>query len=186
MTAQTDLEALLARAQQLADADRCSSVAGVAAPKGQNQPAGAVNPARKSTLAPATAATSLQKPWGPEDWKVFFDERAAIREHDGRTPRQEAERLALEELIEHWRALNPMPASAPEIGCIQCRTGAGGADLLPHVAAGKGHTWIHQHCWRAFDEARRQEARAALEKMIPDLRTRDPLEELLDVPGEPT
>lgn len=133
---------------------------------------------------PATVATPLQKPWGPEDWRAFFHERAAIREYDGRTPRLEAERLALEELIEHWRALNPMPASAPEIGCIQCKTGMGGADLLPHVAARKGHTWIHQHCWRAFDQARRQEARAALEKMIPDLRTRDPLEEFLETPGE--
>lgn len=172
MTAQTDLEALLARAQLLADADRCSSVAGVAGRKGQNQPAGAANSARKSTLAPATAATPLQKPWGREDWSAFFDERAGIREHDGRQTREEAERHALAETIEHWRALHPMPPSGPEIGCVHCGKGAGDPTLVPHLASGRGAFWLHTTCWPAFDRARREEALAALHRLIPDLSGR--------------
>jgi hypothetical protein len=106
--------------------------------------------------------------WTADDWVSFYSERAAIREYGGRQSRQEAEREALAETIEQWRAMHPLPPSGPEIGCIQCRTAAGDADLLPHVAAGKGHVWIHQRCWKAFDLARRQEARAALHKMVHD------------------
>ena len=32
--------------------------------------------------------------WSPEDWQVFFDERAAILEFDGGLPRAEAEARA--------------------------------------------------------------------------------------------
>jgi hypothetical protein len=169
VTAQTDLEALLARAQQLADADRCSSVAAVAAPKGQNQHAGAANPERKSTPSPATVATSLQLPWGPEDWGAFFDERAGIRESDGRQSRQEAEQQALAETIEYWRAFHPMVPSGPEIGCVHCREGGGDPNLVPHLASDKGALWLHTTCWPAFDRARREEALAALRLLIPDL-----------------
>lgn len=34
----------------------------------------------------------------PEDWWAFYDERAAIREFDGKTPRTEAETLALQDI----------------------------------------------------------------------------------------
>ena len=33
----------------------------------------------------------------PDDWWAFYDERAAIREFDGKTPRAEAEALALQD-----------------------------------------------------------------------------------------
>jgi hypothetical protein len=44
-----------------------------------------------------------------EDWWAFFDERAAIREFDGKTPRAEAEALALQDTA---AALGPCPVSA--------------------------------------------------------------------------
>jgi hypothetical protein len=116
-----------------------------------------------------------------EDWGAFFHERAGIREYDGRQSRQEAERQALAETIEHWRALHPMPPSGPEMGCVHCGKGAGDQTLVPHLAGSKGAFWLHTTCWRVFDQTRRLGARAALEKLIPELR--DPLDELLV--GEP-
>ena len=100
--------------------------------------------------------------WTAEDWGAFFDERAGIREYDGRQTRQEAERPALAETIEHWRALHPMPPSGPEIGCVHCGKGGGDPNLLPHLASGKGALWLHTTCWPAFDRARREEALSAL------------------------
>ena len=29
--------------------------------------------------------------WGPEDWQVYFDERAGMTEYDGKLPRRDAE-----------------------------------------------------------------------------------------------
>ena len=107
--------------------------------------------------------------WTAEDWGAFFHERAGIREYDGRQSRQEAERQALAETVEHWRAMNPLPASGPEIGCVYCGKGAGDLALVPHLASGKGALWLHTTCWPAFDLARREEALAALRHLIPDL-----------------
>jgi hypothetical protein len=41
-----------------------------------------------------------------EDWLAFYDERAAIREFDGRLPREAAEALAYEDAV---AALGPRP-----------------------------------------------------------------------------
>lgn len=37
--------------------------------------------------------------WDGEDWRVFYEERAAVREYDGGWPRAVAERLALADVI---------------------------------------------------------------------------------------
>ncbi len=39
----------------------------------------------------------------PAEWHLLWDERAAIREYDGRLPRELAEKLALEEIVEMIR-----------------------------------------------------------------------------------
>jgi hypothetical protein len=121
--------------------------------------------------------------WTAEAWAAFFHERAGIREYDSRQSRQEAERQALAETVEHWRALHPVPPSGPEIGCVHCGKGAGDQTLVPHLAGSKDAFWLHTTCWPVFDHARRLETRAALKKMIPALHV--PLKELLDEPGEP-
>jgi len=36
----------------------------------------------------------------PPDWREWYEERAAIREYDGREPRAEAERNAFDEVLE--------------------------------------------------------------------------------------
>jgi hypothetical protein len=42
----------------------------------------------------------------PGDWRVEFEERAAIMEFDGGLPRERAEALALAETVNRWRSLD--------------------------------------------------------------------------------
>ncbi|MBQ0820241.1 hypothetical protein KBI52_08460 [Microvirga sp. HBU67558] len=100
--------------------------------------------------------------WHAEDWQAYFDERAAIREHDGGLPRVEAEHLALEETITQWLRLNPDPASDPRCGCVHCGLPEQpGNSLLPVLALG-GQAWVHDWCWAPWMAALRDEARDAL------------------------
>jgi hypothetical protein len=50
--------------------------------------------------------------WSAEDWRLFFEERAAIAEFDGGLPRTEADAQALACCIVEWLNRNPTP-SAP-------------------------------------------------------------------------
>lgn len=42
----------------------------------------------------------------PADWRIEFEERAAIREYDGNQPREDAEREALKEILARMQAQN--------------------------------------------------------------------------------
>lgn len=42
----------------------------------------------------------------PTDWRIEFEERAAIREYDGNQPREDAEREALKEILARMQAQN--------------------------------------------------------------------------------
>jgi hypothetical protein len=42
-----------------------------------------------------------------DDWQALFEERAAIREFDGGLSRDEAERLAVEDMLTRYFGLNP-------------------------------------------------------------------------------
>jgi hypothetical protein len=92
-----------------------------------------------------------------ECWRHCFEERAAIREHDGGIPRAEAEAGAMADCVARWRALNPLPASGNGT-CIHC--GMPQPDT-PVLACG-GHAWLHKGCWLAMDAARQCEAETAI------------------------
>src|SRR5262249_42004819 len=49
--------------------------------------------------------------WSAEDWRSFFEERAAITEFDGGLSRTEAEAKALACCIVEWLNPNPIPAA---------------------------------------------------------------------------
>jgi hypothetical protein len=103
--------------------------------------------------------------WGADDWRAFFDERAGIREFDGRLPRLEAERLALADCAEHWLQRNSPAPHGPENGCWQCGgagTEADGADPLTSRNCRGGVFWIHPRCWADYDAAAAAAAKAAL------------------------
>jgi hypothetical protein len=100
--------------------------------------------------------------WDGTDWRAYLDERAAIREHNGKLSQAEAGRLAFEDAVTHWLCLHPAPATDPRRGCVQCSGGdQAGNTLLPVLAPG-GHVWVHDQCWVAWTSFRRHEAAKAL------------------------
>lgn len=179
MTAHRDLDSLLAEIAAGEQARPGSNVASVATGKAEILSVSAPVEGQKSRSKPATLATLLHNATAT-DWQAFYDERAGILQYEGQHSRQEAERRALDETIQHWQALNPPPASEPQNGCIVCRDV--GDDLLSYVARPKTHFWLHLRCRPVFDKARRDLALDALRQMIPCLpiAPRDALEELLD------
>ncbi len=63
--------------------------------------------------------------WSAEDWRAFFEERAAIAEFDGGLPRAEAEARAFACCVAEWINRNPTPSATGR--CMAC--GGGGSDL---------------------------------------------------------
>ena len=118
---------------------------------------------------------SGEEGWTAEDWRVYFEERAAVRECDGGLGRAAAERLALEDTVDLWLACHPAAPTSDRAGCAHCgRRERDGDALLPILARG-GHTWVHDHCWPAWYEHRRAQARDALAQMgviAPEMRRR--------------
>ena len=84
--------------------------------------------------------------WTPEDWRAFFDERAAIAQHSGVLPRAEAEARAYENCIVEWMNRNFVPCDPG--GCAWCgETNNTGSRVLPFGTESHGHTWLHSSCW---------------------------------------
>jgi hypothetical protein len=48
--------------------------------------------------------------WSGDDWRLFFEERAAIAEFDGGLPRSEAEAQAFEWCVVEWVNRGPTPS----------------------------------------------------------------------------
>jgi hypothetical protein len=103
--------------------------------------------------------------WSGEDWRAFFDERAAIAEFDGGLPRQQAEVRAFTCCVAEWLNDNPV-RSSPDT-CLRCGKADQGHDpLLPFGTETTSHAWLHSRCWSAWSAASRQaESVAALEAM---------------------
>lgn len=76
-----------------------------------------------------------------EPWRHHYEERAAIREHDGGLSRADAEAGALADCVARWRVLNPLPAS-DDRACVHC----GEARPDTPVLAPGGHAWLHREC----------------------------------------
>lgn len=111
------------------------------------------------------AATSDQASetvgWTREDWKAFFDERAAIAEFDGKLPRPQAETRAFACCVAEW--LNRRRSSTRPGRCAGCgEVERPGATVLPFGIEASGHTWLHSGCWPDWHAALQAEAIAAL------------------------
>ena len=104
--------------------------------------------------------------WNAEDWKDFFDERAAITEFDGGLSRPVAEQRALDSCIARWLNLHPANPTT-ENSCAVCgetldRSGLNDVTVL---RPGGGHHWLHEGCLGEWWRMRRQQAVKALAKM---------------------
>lgn len=104
--------------------------------------------------------------WVTDDWRQFYEERAAVLEYDGELDRAEAERQAFEATIIHWMNLTP-PQNLDNDHCAQCGNPVGriGNDAVPFLTGGGGHVWLHHGCHPAWMARRRREATDALNAM---------------------
>jgi hypothetical protein len=93
--------------------------------------------------------------WDAANWRAFYDERAAIREYDGKRPRGEAERLAWGETLAEWHKANASPP--PSWQCAGCGEPLSGAQTMTlpdaarvHDVAGYGCLIAYGKRWRAI------------------------------------
>ncbi len=114
--------------------------------------------------------------WDATGWRTFYDERAAIAEHDGGLNRKRAERVAYETTIAEWCHLHP-PNDDPD-RCAACGSPIPLArgewrPLSDNATVHYGGRW-GLGCFRAHGANRRNEAIAALDlldlTMPPELK----------------
>jgi hypothetical protein len=102
--------------------------------------------------------------WSAEDWRFFFEERAAIAEFDGGLPRTKADAQAIACCIVEWLKRNPTLSEPGR--CAWCdQAERKDAVVLPYGAEVGAHIWLHAECWPAWQETRRSQAREALARM---------------------
>ena len=106
------------------------------------------------------------QPWDPVDWLGYYDEKAAISEHDHGMSRQEAEEHAHEHCIGVWLYQHPMSSDAKD-GCLACgENDRPNDDLLPvGLGSGEERVWLHRDCVPAWRAARIDAAAEGLRVM---------------------
>ena len=92
--------------------------------------------------------------WSAEDWRLYFEERAAIAEFDGGLPRAKAD-------VVTWLDRNPAP-SAPG-RCAWCGRSENHAPVVPFGTEPGTH--LHRECWSEWRKMRQSQARKALTRM---------------------
>jgi hypothetical protein len=95
--------------------------------------------------------------WSADDWRLYFEERAAVAEFDGGLPRAGAEAQAFECCIVAWLNRNPAPSVAGR--CAWCgHAGSHNTVVLPFGTEPGTHTWLHPECWPEWRNVRRNQA----------------------------
>jgi hypothetical protein len=99
--------------------------------------------------------------WSAEDWRLYFEERAAVAEFDGGMSRAKPEVQAFECCAIKWLDLNPTPSAAGH--CAWC----GRSESQAPVPFGtpENHTWLHRQCWTEWQKMRRFQGKEALTRM---------------------
>jgi hypothetical protein len=96
-----------------------------------------------------------------EEWRAYFEERAAIAEFNHGVPRRDAEACAFECCVIDW--LNRSSERTSTGRCAACGGNESIYDaVLPYGLPSTGHVWIHSGCWPAWCASRRAAAIAAL------------------------
>jgi hypothetical protein len=102
--------------------------------------------------------------WPADEWRAFYDERAAIAEFDGGLSRQDAEALAHACCVTEWLNRHPVRSSPDQ--CLWCGQAEGSnGPLVPFGTDAAGHAWLHHRCWEDWHERRKTEATDALAAM---------------------
>jgi hypothetical protein len=102
--------------------------------------------------------------WSAENWRLYFEERAAVAEFNGGLSRNEVEAQAFECCIVEWLNRNPTPSGAGR--CTWCgQTETNGAVVVPYGTEPGTHAWLHTECWPAWQEFRRSQALESLTRI---------------------
>jgi len=110
--------------------------------------------AEKAARAELRSGSTGGIDWDTSDWLDLYEERAAIRQYDGRYTRAEAEVLAWGEIENRWHLKHG--ERVPRDLCAGCRRPIGSADALDlidgtrvHIAASQDCLIRHGKRWRA-------------------------------------
>ena len=114
------------------------------------------------TSTKRTAKADKNPEWDSDEWQGLYGEEAGINEYYRGLARDHAERMAFEQCIAHWLALNK-PIAGESGSCLQCGQPAG-RDALPTTCAGSVPGVIHTECHLAWGQQRREQAVSALAK----------------------
>lgn len=102
--------------------------------------------------------------WPADEWRAFYDERAAIAEFDGALSWREADALAHACCVTEW--LNRHLVRSSHDRCLWCGQAEGSqGPLVPFGTDTVGHAWLHHRCWEDWHARRKIEATAALAAM---------------------
>jgi hypothetical protein len=101
--------------------------------------------------------------WSAEDWRLFFEERAAVTEYDGGLPRKNAEAQAFECCVVKWLDLNPTPSARGH--CAWCGQSESHDAVVPYGTEPGTHIWLHRECWSEWQKMRRSQAKEALTRI---------------------
>ena len=100
--------------------------------------------------------------WSANEWRDYFEERAAISEFDHGFPRINAEKNAFDLCVQEW--LRQHTTTSAQGVCNQCLQPKGLMQLC--ITGGDVHTpahvWLHPNCAGQWHEARRDSAIASL------------------------
>ncbi len=106
-----------------------------------------------ASVAANEGGDASQGGWSPDCWRLWFDERAAIREHDGGMTRDDAEAAAFEECVTAWLNQNPPPRPINPDECVACSETARSPDALTALIGGAPFP-LHAACAASFLQAR--------------------------------
>ena len=113
--------------------------------------------------------------WSADDYRLLYEERAAIAEIDGQLTRHEAGNIAFDSCVVAW--LHRHAVGSDPGRCAWCeKPDREGHTIVPFLAEDNGHTWLHPECRRDWFQQRRQMAVRALGAMglhSPALRTKE-------------
>jgi hypothetical protein len=107
---------------------------------------------------------SVVSAWIASDWQRFYDERAAIRQHDGYYTKQEAERLAWGEAVNEWHKRHG--EQVPPTGCAgRLKPIGDGEEVLDHADGTRTHLADGFDCVIKYGDKWRGAAEKALVEM---------------------
>ena len=118
---------------------------------------------RKSGLLAEVRRSRLEPP-AADDWKLFFEERIALRQFDGRLEAPAAELGAWEDCVVEWLRQNPPPRTPWHV-CAWCRGPVTTETGLPFLIRAGVNAWLHPECHPLWFADWRRQALEALGQM---------------------